>query len=215
MTSPVLHVDALTVRIDGRALFEGLSLSLAAGDRVTVTGRSGSGKSTLLRCVIGFRSPDAGSVHVKGERLSGRTIWRLRCSMAYVPQEPELGPGRVRAILEEPFGYRANQALRGNLERIPDLFERLFLPLVLLDRDMKDLSGGEKQRISIVSALLLQREILLLDEATSALDKSARLALAEYLTAQKNMAILSVAHDAVDLPLAGTVVPLENTTVTG
>jgi len=209
MTTPVLRVDALTVRLHGRALFERFSLSLSEGERITVTGRSGSGKSTLLRCVVGFVSPDEGCIHVKGERLSDRTIWRLRCLMAYVPQEPDLGVGSVRAILEEPFTYRANLALRSSLERIPDLFERLFLPLALLDRDMSDLSGGEKQRIAIVSAMLLQREILLLDEATSALDKGARLALAEYLKSEKNITILSVAHDASDLPLAGTVVPLQ------
>jgi putative ABC transport system ATP-binding protein len=209
MTSPILRVDELTVRSHERLLFERFSLSLLEGERTTVTGRSGSGKSTLLRCIVGFLSPAEGSIHVKGERVSAATIWRLRCLMAYVPQEPELGTGSVRAILEEPFAYRANAGLQNNLGRIPDLFERLFLSLALLDREMAELSGGEKQRIAIISALLLQREILLLDEATSALDKRARLALAEYLTAQGNITILSVAHDAADLPLGGTVVPLQ------
>ena len=208
MTSPVLRVDGLTVRFHERLLFERFSLRLLQGERITVTGRSGSGKSTLLRCIVGFLSPHAGSIHVKGERISAATIWRLRCLMAYVPQEPELGTGSVRTVLEEPFAYRANADLRNNLERIPDLFERLFLPHTLLDREMTKLSGGEKQRIAIISALLLQREILLLDEATSALDEGARLALAEYLTAQRNITILSVAHDAADLPLGGSVVPL-------
>jgi ABC-type iron transport system FetAB ATPase subunit len=208
MRPAALSVEELAVGFNERSLIEHFSLSLSEGDKVTVTGSSGSGKSTLLRCIVGFVSPHKGSIHVKGERVSETTIWRLRCLMAYVIQEPELGAGSVRSILEEPFGYRANAGLRSNLEHIPELFERLLLPLALLDQEMSKLSGGEKQRIAIIGALLLQREILLLDEATSALDKGAQLALTEYLMAQDNLTILSVAHDPADLPLSGDVVAL-------
>jgi putative ABC transport system ATP-binding protein len=206
-----LRVEKLTVCFNHRPIVEHFSLSLFEGEKVTVTGRSGAGKSTLLRCVVGFVTPHNGAIYVKGERVSEATIWRLRYLMAYVPQEPALGSGRVHSILEEPFGYRANAGLRSNLGRIPDLFERLLLPLAVLDEEMDKLSGGEKQRIAIIGALLLQREILLLDEATSALDKGSRSALAEFLMAQKNLTILSVAHDSADLPLSGKVVALRNT----
>jgi putative ABC transport system ATP-binding protein len=207
-----LSVEELTVGFNGHPIVERFSLSLAEGEKVTETGPSGSGKSTLLRCVIGFIPPYGGSIRVKGERVSETTVWWLRCLMAYVPQEPEMGTGSVRSILEEPFSYGANTGLRSNLERIPDLFQCLLLPLGLLDQELSKVSGGEKQRIAIVSALLLQREILLLDEATSALDKRARAALVEYLTAQTNLTILSVAHDPGDLRLAGKVVALKTTT---
>lgn len=205
-----LRVDALTVGFNERRLVERFSLSLAEGDKVTVTGPSGSGKSTLLRCVVGFVPPHEGSIHIKGERLSEVTVWRLRCFMAYVPQEPEMGTGRVRSILEEPFGYGANTGLRSNLSHIPDLFDCFLLPRALLEQDLGRLSGGEKQRVAIIGALLLQREILLLDEATSALDKRIQAALAEYLLQQKSLTILSVAHAADDLPLAGKVVTLNS-----
>jgi len=208
LRSAALSVEDLAVGFNERSLIECFSLSLSEGDKLTVTGPSGSGKSTLLRCIVGFVSPYRGSIHVKGERVSETTIWRLRSFMAYVPQEPELGTGRVRTILEEPFGYAANAGLRSNLGRVSELFERLLLPPSLLDQEMSQLSGGEKQRIAIVGALLLQREILLLDEATSALDQGAQLALSEHLMAQKGLTILSVAHDPAELPLSGEVVAL-------
>lgn len=209
LSPPALSVEELTVGFNQRPLLERFSLSLSRGDKVTVTGPSGSGKSTLLRCVIGFVPPYEGRIRVKGEVVSAATVWRLRSFMAYVPQEPEIGTGSVRSLLEEPFAYGANAGLRGNLGRIPDLFQCLLLPLALLDQELAKVSGGEKQRIAIVAALLLQREILLLDEATSALDKRTQAALVEYLMAQRTLTILSVAHDPEDLPLAGKVVTLK------
>jgi len=209
--SAALRVEELTVCFNHRPILDQFSLTLSEGEKVTVTGRSGAGKSTLLRCLVGFVTPRNGAIYIKGERVSETTIWGLRCLMAYVPQEPELGTGSVHSILQAPFSYRSNAGLRSNLGRIPDLFERLLLPLALLDQETAKLSGGEKQRIAIIGALLLQREILLLDEATSALDKGSRSALAEHLMAQKNLTILSVAHDPKDLPLAGAVVALKTT----
>ncbi len=208
MASPALQIDRLTVRLGGRTVVDGLSLALGHGERVVITGDSGSGKSTLLRCVLGFVPGFEGQIRVDGERVDAASIWKLRTRMAYVAQEPQLGTERVRVVLERPFGYRANKALRSNLSRIPDLFERLLLSTDLLDKEMATLSGGEKQRVAIASALLLGRGILLLDEPTSALDKSARAAVADLLSAPSGPAVLAAAHDVADLPVSARVLAL-------
>jgi ABC-type lipoprotein export system ATPase subunit len=65
----------------------------------------------------------------------------------------------------------------------------------LLENKMQDVSGGEKQRIALVSCLLLQREILLLDEPTSALDSHSKSKVMDYLFANPKLTILSSSHD--------------------
>ena len=125
-----------------------------------------------------------------------------------MPQEADLGPGPVRRILRQPFEYRANANLRCNDQLLLDIFDRLHLPAHLLDKDIKDLSGGEKQRVAIVSAILLNRSIVLLDEAASALDRENALAVADYFREQRDLTIVSAAHNAQILPLSEHVVSL-------
>lgn len=73
--------------------------------------------------------------------------------------------------------------------------ERLFLPNEILNKDIAALSGGEKQRIAVICAFLLDRGIILLDEASSALDKTATLAILELLNSKKMLTVISVSHD--------------------
>lgn len=205
---PKIQIDNLTVRFDGRTVVERFSLSLATGDKVTLTGRSGSGKSTILRCILGFTVPDSGFVTIEGERVTGESIWKLRTRLAYVAQEPDLGTGQVRQVLERPFAYHANAHLRGNLSKIAGLFQRFMLPAELMDKDIVTLSGGERQRVALVSAILLDRSIFLLDEAASALDKTARQAVAEFFRSQDDLTLLSVAHDPEGFSFSGSIIEL-------
>ena len=206
--TPAIEMREVTIRYGAKTVVERLSFRLAPAEKATLTGRSGSGKSSVLRCLLGFAVPAEGAVYLEGNRLDGRSVWRLRGGLAYVAQEPDLGDGPVRQVLERPFAYRANAPLRQNLERAPELLERLLLPAAILDQDVADLSGGEKQRIALVVALLLDRPILLLDEPTSALDKAAREAVAECLREVGERTILTVAHDAHGLALPGKIIEL-------
>lgn len=190
-----IEIADLVVRFNGRTVLDGLSLQLGPGEKATVTGRSGSGKTTVLRCLLGFVVPDAGAIRIDGEALTARSVWHLRTKLAYVAQEPDLGDGSVRDVLERPFDYGANDHLRDNLARVDELFRAFLLPAGLLDDEITTLSGGEKQRVAIVSALLLDRRILLLDEASSALDKTAEAAIRDRLSARDDLTVLSVSHN--------------------
>ncbi len=191
-----LEIDRLTVRMDGQTVLKDFSLSLPAGRKALLTGPSGCGKSTVLRCLLGFVTPETGSVRIGGEPLTAETVWRLRRHMAYVGQEPDLGVGVVRHILEQPFHYRANAALRGNLGRVPELFDAFGLARTLFDKSIGDLSGGEKQRVALICTLLLDREIFLLDEVTSALDPASKRRVLDYFQSRAEATALFVAHDA-------------------
>lgn len=193
--SKALEAKNVEIRFGGQVVLQGFSLSLEPGDKALLTGPSGCGKSTVLRCFLGFVVPDAGSVSIDGLELTADTVWRLRQHVAYVGQEPDLGTGTAAQAIERPFHYRANAGLKRNLDRIPGLFERFRLGRDLLQKDVGSLSGGEKQRIALVSAILLDRKIFLLDEVTSALDKVSKQAVADYFRERDDAAALIVAHD--------------------
>ncbi len=209
MTLPAaIEIDDLTVRFDGRNILEEFSMRIEPGEKVRLDGRSGSGKSTLMGSILGFVAPDDGTIRIEGELLDGRSAWVLRRRLAYVPQEPNLGTGSVAEVLERPFHYKANTHLRGNLERVEELMKRLLLSPELLDKDISTLSGGEKQRVALISGVLLDRKILLLDEPTSALDKAAKKAVTDYVRCCSDVAVLFAAHDAEALGGADRVVRL-------
>lgn len=195
MQAPAIEIDNLSVCIDGQSIFSGLNLRLFPGQKVTLVGRSGCGKSTVLYSLLGFIAPKAGAIRIFGEELTGDSVWGLRTRMAYVAQEPVLGAGMVRDVLNRPFSFKNNRHLRENVDRVSALIARLHLPASLLDKDISTLSGGEKQRFALISALLLDREILLLDEASSALDQDAKHAVIDLLKSSTALTVLSVSHD--------------------
>ncbi|MDO3380175.1 ABC transporter ATP-binding protein [Geoalkalibacter halelectricus] len=195
MSIPAIEIKGLCVRIGDQQIISNLDLSLEEGQKITLMGRSGSGKSTLLRCLLGFIWPEGGTIRIFGRELTPQSVWQLRAQLAYVAQEPEMGKGKVRTLLEQPFSFRANRNLRDNLHQVPALFERLHLASNLLDKDISHLSGGEKQRVALICALLLKRPILLLDEASSALDPRARDAVIELLRSRADLSVLSISHD--------------------
>jgi len=204
-----LEAVDVTVLFDGHAVLEDFSISLQTGAKALLTGPSGSGKSTVLRCLLGFVAPETGSVRVGGEPLTAETVWHLRRRLAYVGQEPELGTGTVSQVLERPFHYRANAGLRHNLKRVPELFEKFDLARHLLDKETGDLSGGEKQRVALIAAILLDRPIFLLDEVTSALDRAGKEVVADYFRSRRDATVLFVAHDSELFSFADQVVPVD------
>jgi putative ABC transport system ATP-binding protein len=205
-----LQLNNLNVTFDnGQPVLKNLSLSVFHGDKVTLTGPSGSGKSTVLRCILGLVMPDSGTMTILGEPVTRHNIWQKRRHIAYVAQEPDLGAGSVKEVIETPFTYRANAGLRDNLTRLPSIMERFNLPQPLLDKQITRLSGGEKQRVALVIAVLLDRPIVLLDEASSALDTKNKQAVAEYFRQAENTTVLSVAHDSEWLGFANRVVAMK------
>lgn len=192
---PPIAVEGLRLAFNGRVVMDGFHLRIKPGETVVLAGPSGCGKSTVLACLLALAIPAAGTVRIGGEPLTGESVWRLRRHFAYVPQEPVLGEETPRAWLEAQFALAANRPLRANLEHLPALLDRLALPPELLDQPGAAVSGGEKQRLAIAAALLLQRPVLLLDEPTSALDPAARDRVYELLSELYGPSVLLVSHD--------------------
>lgn len=155
------------------AVFNKLSISIPAGQRVGVVGLSGAGKSTLTSLLMRFDDVDAGSICVDG--IDIRTVAQadLRNHLSYVPQEPLLFHRTIRENIAyfkpdatEAEIIRAAEAAHAH-EFIGHLAEGY--DSFVGERGIK-LSGGQKQRIVIARAILKNAPIMIFDEATSALD---------------------------------------------
>jgi ABC-type bacteriocin/lantibiotic exporter with double-glycine peptidase domain len=205
-----LRADNLSLALDGKILLEDFSFKVPVGHNVLITGPSGCGKSTVLKCFLGLTAPRTGSVTVSGQPLTATTVWSLRRQIAYVTQEPDLGTGNARQVIDRPFHYRANAHLKENLGRLGELMDLFGLGQELLDKSVSKLSGGEKQRIALIVAILLDRPILLLDEPTSALDMNTRKTLGEYLQSRTELTVLIVAHDTDIFAFADNIVQIHD-----
>lgn len=186
--------EKITLKVHLQTLLEGTSLLVAEGEKVVLRGTSGCGKSSLLKCAVGAIPLAAGSVKVDGMALSAGTVADIRCRIAFIGQEPVLGAERVRDALLLPFSYKAHRHNQPAEGQVAELLERLHLAIDILDKPCARISGGEKQRIAIARALLLNKTIFLADEITSALDPESKAAVMKELF-HPGITLLSVSHD--------------------
>jgi ABC-type lipoprotein export system ATPase subunit len=200
------------------AALRGLSLTVAAGERLVVHGPNGSGKTTLLRVILGELPPSAGSARLAGVDLAGaddatRSLLR-RTELGVVDQHsaralrPEL---RVRdnvALQSRLAGTSRGQA-RGAADR---MLERLGLTH-LADRFPPQLSGGEAQRVAVCAALTHRPAVVLADEPTGELDAVAADQVYDLLAAavaDLGATLLLVTHDQRAARIADRVVRIRD-----
>ncbi|MCP2082537.1 UNVERIFIED_ORG: ATP-binding cassette subfamily B protein [Methylorubrum zatmanii] len=157
----------------GTPLYDGLSVTIPAGQRVGLVGRSGSGKTTFVKLIQRLYDVSGGHVRIDGQDVAGATQASLRAQVAIVPQEPVL----FHRSLAENIAYARPGASPEEIERAArlanahDFIARLPKGYATLvgERGVK-LSGGERQRVALARAFLADAPILILDEATSSLD---------------------------------------------
>ena len=192
--TPKLETRNLGRVVDGDRLLEDVSVSIPESTVLVVVGPSGAGKSSFLRLLNRLDEPTEGTVLLEGEDYRNLPPRDLRKRVGLVPQDPALVPGTV-----------FENVARGPLLRdesidethLPELLERLGLT-GYEDRDVEELSGGEKQRVAIARTLLNDPDVLLLDEPTSHLDSKAEErveALLVDLIRELDLTVVMVTHD--------------------
>jgi putative ABC transport system ATP-binding protein len=190
----MLVYENISIRVHRQMLFAGASLRIRAGEKVVLRGASGCGKSSLLKSTVGATPLTDGSIRVDALKLSAETVVTVRSRIAFIGQEPVLGAERVRDALLLPFTFKAHHDNVPTEDRIMEQLGRLHLSADILDKPCKRISGGEKQRIAIIRALLLDKTIFIADETTSALDPESRAAVMTELF-RPEITLLSVSHD--------------------
>jgi Cu-processing system ATP-binding protein len=161
--SPMIRVERLSKRFGKLQVLDALDLEIEAGRTTAILGPNGAGKTTLIKSILGLVIPDSGTITVAGERLDGSPDYRRR--IGYMPQiarYPEnLTAREIIAMVTD---------LRGNPAEVDgDLVEELRVEGEL-DKPFRTLSGGNRQKVSAVLALLFCPDILFLDEPTAGLD---------------------------------------------
>ncbi len=159
---PAVAIERLAVARGGRTVLRELSLTIARGTVAGLLGPSGCGKTTLMRAIVGVQKVAGGSVQVLGEAAGSRG---LRHRVGYVTQSPSVyGDLTVRQNLR--YFASVLGAPAGSVERV--------IGTVGLgthaDQGVDRLSGGQRARVSLASALLNSPELLVLDEPTVGLD---------------------------------------------
>lgn len=190
----VVEFEDISLFSGNRTILKHFSLDLFHGDRVVLNGPSGIGKTSILNLLLGFRLPSEGRIRFCNLEVNADNIDWIRSQIAWVPHNPG-GRGRVDRFIGNILGFRRNRNLRLPDEEILRRGEELFLKPEIFRRNMEEISGGERQRIYLLLALLLDRPVLLLDEPTSALDQKSRKRVAKSFLSDEGKTVLSISHD--------------------
>jgi oligopeptide/dipeptide ABC transporter ATP-binding protein len=181
-----------------------VSFSVRDGESFGLVGESGCGKSTLGRCILQLIPPTSGEVSYKGQsvtRASRRDLSRLRQQMQIIFQDPysSLNPRlSVAHMLSEPLRVHGVCGRREAMERVRDLLRDVGLPADAQGKYPHQFSGGQRQRLAIARALILEPELIVADEPVSALDVSIQAQIIEKLNelkAKRHLSFVFISHD--------------------
>lgn len=196
--------------VNERTALDNVSLTLKEGEFVAVIGGNGSGKSTLLNCISGVHFPDSGSIKLDGEDISFLPEYKRSKFIGRVFQDPLKGTAFDMSIEENLaiawYKGRSRNLKPGLTRKDIEVFREKLARLDLgLENRIKDkaglLSGGQRQALTLLMAIMVRPKLLLLDEHTAALDPSTAkkvLQLTRSFVKEEKIATLMVTHNMKD-----------------
>ncbi len=163
-----IHVDGLVMRYGAKDALKGVSVDIPQGEKVAILGPNGAGKTTLMEILEGFRVPSGGVAEVLGiDPSRGDDEWRSQLGIVF-----QLASDHARWKVRDLLQFvSASHRLTGRRtsRTLADVVSSWELA-DLLERRLKELSGGQRRRVDVAAALLGQPKILFLDEPTTGFD---------------------------------------------
>jgi len=166
---------------DGPWILKDVSLKIKPGEFVALVGGSGSGKSTLMRLMLGFETPETGSIYYDGQDLASLDLRMVRQQLGVVLQESRVLPadifrnivGSSSRTVQDAWDAAEKAGLADDVRAMPMQMH------TIISEGGGTLSGGQRQRLMIARAIVHRPKILYLDEATSALDNKTQAIVTE------------------------------------
>lgn len=192
----ILELRGITVSYGDHTVISNFSMQLERGELVAVTGVSGSGKTSLIRAILGFVPIEHGEILINGIPVHAVEV---RKHTAYLPQDLSFPCEWVDEVLRMPFLFRNNRDRKITDEQWLDCFGRLGLEGGIMKKRLNEISGGQRQRMMLAIASMLDKDIIILDEPTSALDAASVNLVTEYIKelSARGKSVISVTHDNV------------------
>ena len=181
-------------------VLDGLSLQLAAGERIAIRGDSGAGKSTLSLLLLRQAAPQAGRLCWNGQDLSRLSLAQWHQQLAWMPQGAPVFAGPLADNLRLGSPQASDQELWAMLERVrlADWARGLYGLQTWVGENGATMSGGQARRVALARALLRPGPLVLLDEPTEGLDvDTAEALLADLAVALQGRSLLMITHDAL------------------
>ena len=191
----LFKLNDITVIRSGKVVLRDITIDIDSGRTYAIVGPSGSGKTTFLRLFNRMTLPSSGNITFQGCEFSKLPILDFRRQIPIVFQEPVLLEGSVESNLLLPFNLKKWLEATPSPENVDSILKICQIKKSLLSEDSRTLSGGEKQRVAMARALLLDPQVLLLDEPTSALDPATAVKVIDaILTRFRDLTIICVTH---------------------
>jgi putative ABC transport system ATP-binding protein len=191
----MLRFENISVKFNSRYILKDFSLDIKKTDKILLFGRSGIGKSTVLKLALGYLRPESGRIYYKDHLFSRDIVWQLRREVAYVSQDMEIGTGNVLAYFRLVFSYKVNAHIKDFLKDLNELMDFFGLNPDSLHKNIEELSGGEKQRLMIITSILLNRKLFFLDEITSGLDLELKKKVISFFLNRNEWTEIIISHD--------------------
>lgn len=176
---PAIHFNNVQYSIGENLILRDITGSFPEGRITTLVGPSGAGKTTLLKMCNGLLSPASGEIYIKDQQIGSFEPVMLRRKVGIALQSAPMISGTVYDNLSLPMELQGDKLSE---EEALNLLQDVGLDAKYLNRKVTDLSGGQRQKVSIARTLVNKPAILLLDEITSSLDRSSLKEIEELIT---------------------------------